>query len=213
MNKMMLKKQYMMYSPKKGRLPSGYQEVEYIQSTGTQYIDTNHIFTADNQKLETKVKFITTGGRWAGVFKFNVGNALSIAPYNNKLWFGRNGDYYTTTTYNDGDLLNIKAIAKNRNLTGYVNGQEVLNILYSNTYTPPYNYYLFAQNYGDNNNSPWGMGNSRIYYFRLYENDVIIRDFIPCYRKSDNEIGLYDIVGNKFYTNQGSGAFIKGADV
>ena len=41
MNKLMLKKQYMMYSPKKsGRLPSDFQEVEYIQGTGTQYINT-----------------------------------------------------------------------------------------------------------------------------------------------------------------------------
>jgi hypothetical protein len=36
---------------------------------------------------------------------------------------------------------------------------------------------------------------------------------IPCYRKSDNEIGVYDIINEKFYTNIGTGTFTKGADV
>ena len=41
MDKFWLKKQYLMHNPKKSsRLPSEYQEVEYIESTGTQYIDT-----------------------------------------------------------------------------------------------------------------------------------------------------------------------------
>lgn len=40
-----------------------------------------------------------------------------------------------------------------------------------------------------------------------------IRNFVPCYRKSDNAIGLYDTVEGKFYTNTGTGSFTKGADV
>ena len=40
-----------------------------------------------------------------------------------------------------------------------------------------------------------------------------IRSFVPCYRKSDNAIGLYDTVEGAFYTNAGTGAFTKGADV
>lgn len=40
-----------------------------------------------------------------------------------------------------------------------------------------------------------------------------MRNFIPCYRRSDNVIGLYDLVENKFYTNAGTGNFLKGPDV
>jgi hypothetical protein len=29
-------------------------------------------------------------------------------------------------------------------------------------------------------------------------------------RKSDNVIGLYDVINGKFYTNSGTGEFIKG---
>lgn len=38
-------------------------------------------------------------------------------------------------------------------------------------------------------------------------------NLVPCYRKSDGEIGMYDLVNGVFYTNSGSGTFIKGDDV
>lgn len=56
-------------------------------------------------------------------------------------------------------------------------------------------------------------GTNQIYYFRLYKNRKIAFDGIPCYRKSDDVIGLYDLVSKQFYTNQGTGTFTKGADV
>ena len=49
--------------------------------------------------------------------------------------------------------------------------------------------------------------------FHISENGTKKLHLIPCYRKSDGEIGLYDIVNNIFYTNMGSGEFLKGADV
>lgn len=53
----------------------------------------------------------------------------------------------------------------------------------------------------------------KLYSFKIYDNGTLIRDFIPCYRVADNEVGLYDIVNNQFYTNQGTGSFTKGPDV
>lgn len=35
---------------------------------------------------------------------------------------------------------------------------------------------------------------------------------IPCYRKSDGVIGMYDLVFGVFYQNSGTGEFLKGAD-
>lgn len=40
-----------------------------------------------------------------------------------------------------------------------------------------------------------------------------IRNFIPCYRKSDNVIGMYDLITKTFYENAGTGTFIKGNDI
>ena len=44
-------------------------------------------------------------------------------------------------------------------------------------------------------------------------NDVLVREFIPCYRKADSVAGLYDLANNTFYTNAGSGVFVVGPDV
>ena len=40
-----------------------------------------------------------------------------------------------------------------------------------------------------------------------------IRKFIPCYRKLDEEVGLYEVYSSTFYTNQGTGELGKGPDV
>ena len=84
------------------------------------------------------------------------------------------------------------------------------------TYSPTGNnvtipIYLFARNV---NNVPTGLAELKMYYFKAYdEYGNIALDLIPCYRKSDNEIGMYDTVNQTFLTNQGTGTFVKGGDV
>ena len=53
----------------------------------------------------------------------------------------------------------------------------------------------------------------RLYSCTICENSNYCRNFIPCYRKSDNKLGLYDLVEGKFYTNQGTGDFERGKDI
>lgn len=45
------------------------------------------------------------------------------------------------------------------------------------------------------------------------ENDKLVSELIPCYRKSDKEAGLWDRVRKIFLTNIGTGSFIVGADI
>lgn len=46
----------------------------------------------------------------------------------------------------------------------------------------------------------------KIYGCRIYKNDVLVRDFIPCKRNSDSIYGLYDLVNSKFYSNKHAGS-------
>lgn len=48
------------------------------------------------------------------------------------------------------------------------------------------------------------------YSFKIWKGDTLLREFVPCYRKSDNVIGMYDIVEGTFYTNCGTGQFLAG---
>lgn len=49
----------------------------------------------------------------------------------------------------------------------------------------------------------------RLYSCKIYQNWTAFHDFVPCYRKSDWEIWLYDLVSDTFYTNQWSWTFTK----
>ena len=47
---------------------------------------------------------------------------------------------------------------------------------------------------------------AKIYGFKIYESETLVRDFVP-YLDNNNEPGLYDMVNNKFYTSDGTGSF------
>ncbi|MBQ9657934.1 MAG: hypothetical protein IJV31_04100, partial [Clostridia bacterium] len=49
-------------------------------------------------------------------------------------------------------------------------------------------------------------------YFKIYINDSIVRDFIPC-KNSEGKAGLYDLVKNKFYSSQTGTEFIAGNEI
>ena len=69
---------------------------------------------------------------------------------------------------------------------------------------------IFASIKGTTPNYSVGL---RIYNCKFYEaNDVLVRNFVPCYRKLDKVAGLYDIVNGVFYTNAGTGEFVVGAE-
>lgn len=53
----------------------------------------------------------------------------------------------------------------------------------------------------------------KIYSILLEKDGTTLADLVPCYRKSDGEIGLFDIVSEQFFVNTGTGEFTKGADV
>ena len=64
--------------------------------------------------------------------------------------------------------------------------------------------------------TPSGRGTVRLmtlYGVRLSQGSEIIRDYVPCYRKSDGEIGLYDIITSQFLTNAGEGSFTIGEEI
>jgi len=47
-------------------------------------------------------------------------------------------------------------------------------------------------------------------YYKIWDNGVLLRDFVPCERVSDHVLGMYDKVNDVFYTNLGTGEFISG---
>lgn len=55
---------------------------------------------------------------------------------------------------------------------------------------------------------------AKINKVKMWDNNILVRDMVPVYKKSNNEAGMYDLVSNEFYGNaSGSGAFTHGNDV
>lgn len=50
----------------------------------------------------------------------------------------------------------------------------------------------------------------RMYAMQIFDNDILIRDFIPVQNAFTGEIGLWDEVTGSFFGNCGTGVFLMG---
>lgn len=173
-----------------GRLPSEYQEVEWIgtQGQGKEYLilqQTANIPQYDTFQIGVE---LNSGTNEQGFMGVNVQAEAYFSGNKFLVWSG-------FTSSQSG--MAIQPLTK-YDFEWYAN--RVLN------YTQPT--LLFAY---DINRFHF---NGKIYYFKwLDSNNELKLDLIPCYRKADNEIGMYDTVTQTFFTNSGSGTFTKGNDV
>ena len=186
-------------SEQKYRLPNQYQEVEYIGITdGNGYIDTEFTPTYFSKAV---VKGLMTSGT------FLLGEDTSWA--NKGFGILARYSYFSNKWTSVSISLNVLydfTVSKD----GYYWGSTLKDSFSgASTFTADYSLYVFANH---RNGSPDEYGKGRIYSLDLYEDDVLTKQFIPCYEKATNIIGLYDLVGEKFHGSQGSGTWIKGED-
>lgn len=74
--------------------------------------------------------------------------------------------------------------------------------------TIPHSIGLFANNI---NGNFLERVSAKIFNFKLWDNDVLKRNFIPVKRNADNKPGMYDLVTDNFYSNaSGTGDFTIG---
>lgn len=112
-------------------------------------------------------------------------------------------------TLTSGTTYNIKVDVPNRTL--YVNNDSYT---FTNSVISDITKSIFLGNINAPVGATLNLGGTASYRsMKITKNDNILHNFIPCYRKSDNEAGLYDIVTNTFSANAGTGAFAVGSDV
>jgi hypothetical protein len=201
-----------LYKHISGVLPDAYRAVEYLESSGTQYIDIQTYIDSEftvNTSIEYKseIKDISpfgflmaengtpnkrfnfyTNPSSGGLF-VGIGNSSSQTPY---------AQYPT--------LLNVK-----RQITGgqygfSVDGQDFsannANIDWKETFT----FRLFGR-YSNGTYKKTFKG--KIYYFIVPGQ----YNLIPVVRNADDKPGMYDLVNCVFYTNAGTGEFACGGVV
>lgn len=189
------------------RLPKEYQEVEYIQSSGTQYINTGFKPNQDTRVVCDVDYTLTSATAWLfGARTSNQVKTYNVLTYSSKY----RSDYNNITTDAESSVnpTGRFVLDKDKNITRF-DGVVGVSLTYA-VFQCDYTMYLFANN---NAGTAASHGTFKLYSCQMYDNGTLVRDYVPCYRKSDSVAGLYDLVNNVFYANAGTGTFIKGADV
>lgn len=191
-------------------LPSGYRQLEYIQSTGTQYIDTGFIPNQDTRiDLTASPTSVAEASDGVGFIPYGAGesyNSLAFECYTSDSRYEFN--YGSYNTFMGSPVIGQKLqISQNKNqITLIIDDNTPLTAtLTANTFTAPRNMILF----GINRATPL-KGLLKLYSCQIYDNGTLIRDYVPCKNSSD-EPGLYDLVNQQFYSNAGTGTFVIGS--
>ena len=185
----------------------GYTRLDYIESTGTQYIDTG-VNTRYGFIAEYEISYNTTSGYQTPIGTID-GNTIRryLAWRSSYEEFGFNGYYNigNTPQANRWYKYKISTISGN----GYVYIDDLLKYSRTNTFSASQNInlYFFANNWSYARDFFIGKAKS----LKIWDNNnALIRNFIPVIRHSDGAIGLLDLVNFKFYGNSGTGSFIGG---
>jgi len=181
----------------------GYTQLEYIQNStgGAAYIDTGILPKATTQ-VDFKVYYSTTDPN-----AFFIGTGQTGYPAFNPFQYTNNTNLARAYFGNTQVLLPVTP--DEVHIVSY-QAQNSLIIFDSETY------YFLKPNFNQSsvtNNIYILRGQGRLYYLRIYDNDTLIRDFIPARRNSDRVIGMYDLVTRTFFENGGSGAFVPGPEL
>lgn len=189
------------------KLPAGYTELEYIQSSGTQYIDTEVVPST------TLIAEITFACESNGIAENAIfGSAWSVSGYFFMVYSGINGfRWHSCGGYADAVVSDVTAkhiaICQKGKLT--LDGMEYTFSASGSDSTNAVRLFGVTSNEGYT-----GAANGiyKLYRCKMHNGDTVYRDFIPC-KNASGTIGLYDIVNDVFYTNAGTGTFTAGAEI
>lgn len=170
----------------------------YIESSGTQYIDTE-IVPTNNTVVEMSIKKVGNAVDWERFFGINGAIELLRRYTDPNIKLRVNGTEIGNISFPSTSFTKIK----------FGQGQVVVNdsdtTSYTNTFTTSSTAYLFRAN----GEAIYGL--MQLQYCKIWENGALIRDFIPV--KDFNEvICLLDKLSGKFYYNKGTGNFIGGVE-
>lgn len=197
-------------------IPAEYRRVDYIGAENNNaYIDMGFYLT---DELEAEIHYYNDKNE---AFVFGVRAGVSSPPYCNINIEGNTNnvrfDYSTAKSqarWSDYKIGKYAFSFKNNivaleNLLNHNTVPEDLPSLASAYTNKPL--LLFAVYTGDSVSVGASSGSLRIYSAKFWIGGNLIRNFIPCVRKADNKVGMYDRVTKSFYTNAGVDEFTAAA--
>ena len=210
----------------------GYEYLDSITSTGSQFVNTGYK-PNDKTVVEAKfnVKTPTTG--WGEFFACSSDDGCKSNKYPPPTGFSAGWDTYRCRWNNDKTANKIAGFVGGKSVQVDAKGDSVVTVKLENgkftvngkentfTAAPAYTGTLDLYIFGCNCPYPWGSGSAdrarntaandlyraqamTLYSFKITENGVVQRDFLPAKRVSDGKVGLLDRQNGVFYPNKAS---------
>lgn len=200
-------------------LPLGYTLLDYIESDGTQYIDTG-IIAKSSIKTEFMVDRPTPPANgapsWQPLSSKNdsTNGQFTIFESTNSSGYG-----YVALTYGKvatSEVIIASWVNSAFNKSKFILDGGVLSVdNYSHIITSP----QAGQTFNSGNNLRLFMregvsssASCTMYYMKLWDGNTLVRNMIPA-KNASNVVGMYDLVSGQFFTNQGTGDFTAGSAV
>ena len=191
-----------------------YQQVEYLQGTGTQYIDTGIIpsntdtvasdFQLTNNTISDNTLFyIDNGSAQTNAYGISMANLAD-----RKLYVCGWGDKYTS-------VFSTNLVKHTMSLCNgvFTLDNNIVSTSESSSTSP--NVTRSIKLFGwDRNGTVIIKGLVRVFGFTIMSGSNVKRlDLVPCVRKSDSKPGMFDTVTETFFINSGTGEFTVGGNV
>ena len=178
--------------------------LDYIATTGGQYIDTG-VKPTQNTRIEAEVSGWDSSE--TSTYLYNASTSLSLQITSDKLYRAYYGAAYKD--FASGTSAVDRVTITRDGVTARIGYVSVTNA--EKTFTSTYNLFLFAQN-TSTSGSAANYAKLRLHYFKVYEGDELIRDYVPC-RNKYGAICLYDRVSKKCIYNAGAYEFTAGPEI
>jgi len=200
-----------------GALPSGYKKVDYLQGTGTQYIDLGFMphtgivakgkYTGFTQPLPvgiaTPMGVMSSSSNRFDLFSF--GSKTISGELTPVFGLGYKTYTLTDTPIVQGQIYEVEAALKNGEQHLKVDGNTIFSDTVTGDITATANMLMFNRYKNGAMDNGWYEG--KIYYAKIWQDNVLIRDMVPCL-DSSNVPCFFDRVNKQTYYNAGTGEFI-----
>lgn len=197
----------------------GFTVLEYIKSTGAQYIDallqtTGSLrfwvdFSIENEISANDIGTVF-GMRSSGIWEEAYDYALNTYPN----FSGGTFQVGHVSVPSENVSADPKIVPNKRCQISYLGNtftaaDGTTTELAPQSFNASYTLFLFAKHIV---NDVGEFGKVTLYRAKFYDGSALVRDFVPMRRNADGVVGLYDVVNDVFYTDGRNGAFIAGSE-
>jgi hypothetical protein len=195
-------------------VPDGYTQLKYVESTGTQIVNTGVTPTMDTT---IEIQFYMMPGGRSFLFPTGctnpsiavaIGSSTSGGGYCS---FGNVGDKTLGALPIGGDAP-IYTLSKDEAIGRASPGLPVVSVALNATALENVNPATRIGIFGRyNGNTPERFAFMRLFREKIWDGDTLLCEFVPAMENATEEVGLYDIVNGVFHRNAGTGVLVGGA--